>query len=108
MTSDGIEIKISGSTKAPHWFPHFVQDTLLLSEISYQTYVNGVAASLHKAKKGIWPHFPLSTGVYKIENFKQAKEEFSILSSFIFKEVIFQRHCPQGKLKEYLQQIGFT
>lgn len=49
--------------------------------------MNGVAASLHKAKKGPWPRFPLSTGVHKIENIKQAKEEVGVLSSFRFKEV---------------------
>ena len=74
MTSDGVYIRISCSTKAPNWFPHFVPDTLLLQEIAYQYYVNGVIASLHKAKKGLWPPFPLSTGVHRIENFKQAKE----------------------------------
>lgn len=70
MTSDGVCIKILGSTKAPHWLPHFLLDTLLLQDISYQAYVNGVAASLHKAKKGLWPPFPLSTRVQRIENFK--------------------------------------
>ena len=40
ITSDGVYIRISGSTKAPHWLPHFVPDTLLLQEIAYQTYVN--------------------------------------------------------------------
>ena len=47
-------------------------------------------------------------GICKIENIKQAKEEVNILSSFKFKEVVFQRQDPQGKLKEYLKQIGFT
>ena len=99
---------MSGSTKALHSLPHFVPNTLLLQEIDYQTYLHGVVSSLHKSKKGLWPSFPLSIGVYQIENFKQAKEEVSILSPFRLSEVTFQRHDPQGKLKEYLQQIGFT
>ena len=89
MTSDGVYKRISRSTKAPHWLPHFVLDTLLLQEISYQTYVNGVSSSLHINKKGLWPPFPLSTGVHRIEIFKQAKDEVCILSSFKFKEVSF-------------------
>ena len=60
MTPDGVYIIISGSTKAPHWLPHIVPDTLLLQGISYQTYVNGVVASLHRNKKGLWPPFPSS------------------------------------------------
>ena len=70
MTPDGVYIKILGSTKPPHWLPHVVPDTLLLQEISYQTHVNGVVASLHRKKKDLWPPFLLSTKVCKIENFK--------------------------------------
>ena len=70
MTSDGIWIKISHSTKASHWFLDFVLDTLSLQEIAYQIYLNGVASSLHKAKKSLWPPFPLSMGVHRIESFK--------------------------------------
>ena len=57
MTPYGVYIKISSSTKALHWLPHFVPDALLLQEIAYQTYVNGVVASLHQNKKVLWPLF---------------------------------------------------
>ena len=108
MISNIVYIRIPSSTKAPHWLPHFVSHTLLLQVISYQTYVNGVIDSLHKSKKGLWPLYLLSTGVYKIEKFKHAKEEVSVQSSFKLKDVTFRRHYPQGKLKEYLLWIGFT
>ena len=35
MTPIGVYIWISGSTKPPHWLPHFVPDSLLFQEISY-------------------------------------------------------------------------
>ena len=70
MTPTGVYIRIARSTKPPHWLPQFVPDSLLLQEIAYQTFINGVAASLHKHKKGIWPQFLLITPVGKIENFK--------------------------------------
>ena len=57
MTSTRMYIRITGSTKPPHWLPHFVPDSLLLQDISYQTFINGVATSLHKHKKGLWPQF---------------------------------------------------
>jgi hypothetical protein len=60
MTTYRVYIRIVGSTKAPHWFPHFVPDTLLLQKISYQIYVNGVDAFVHRRKKSISPTFPLS------------------------------------------------
>ena len=69
--------------------------------------MNGVAASLHRNNKGLCPLFPLITLVCKIENFKQAKEEFNVLASYKFKEVTFRRHDPQGKLKERLKRVGF-
>ena len=47
------------------------------------------------------------TPVCKIENFKQARDEVNLLSSYKFQEVSFRRHDPQGKLKEHLQQVGF-
>ena len=61
MTLDGVYIRIAGSTKSPHWLPHFVLHTFFLQDISYQTYVNGVATSLHRNRKCLWPPFPLST-----------------------------------------------
>ena len=73
MTPDKVYMRIASSTKPLHWLPHLVPDSSLLQEISYQTYVNGVVASLHHNKKGLWPLFPLITRVCKIENFKQAK-----------------------------------
>ena len=89
MTPIEVYIRILGSTKPPHWLPHFVLDTLLLQDISYQTFVNGVGASLYRNKKGIWPQFPLMTPVCKIEIFKQAREEVNVLSSYKFREVSF-------------------
>ena len=55
MTPVGVYIIITSSTKPPHWLPHFVPNTQLLQEMAYQTYVNGVVASLHRKKKGLWP-----------------------------------------------------
>ena len=53
MTPVRVYIRILGSTKPPHSLPHFVPDSLLLQNISYQTFVNGMATSLHRNKKGI-------------------------------------------------------
>jgi hypothetical protein len=65
-----VYIRITGSTKPPHWLPHFVPNSLLLHKLYYQTFVNGVATSLHRNENRIWPLFPLMTPVFKIENFK--------------------------------------
>ena len=73
MTPDGVYIIILGSTKPPHGLPHFVPDTMLLQEIAYQTYVNGVVTSLHKNKKGLCPPFPLSTKFARLKISKRTK-----------------------------------
>ena len=95
MTPTGVYIRIVGSTKPPHWLPHFVPDSLLLQEVAYQTFINGVAASLHRHKKGVSPQFPLITQVKKIENFKQSREEVSILSSYKLQEVSSKDMTPK-------------
>ena len=107
MTPIRVYIRILASTKPRHWLPHLVPNSLLLQEISYHTYVNGVAASLHWNKKGLWSQFLLMTPMCKTKNFKQVKEEVNVLSSYKFMEASFQRHDPRGKLKEHLQQVGF-
>ena len=61
MSPDGVYIRMLGSSKAPHWLPHFVLEKLLLQELEYQTHIHGFATSLGKEKKGHWPPFPLST-----------------------------------------------
>jgi hypothetical protein len=35
MPLDGVYIRIQGRSKAVHWLPHFVPNTLLLQEIAY-------------------------------------------------------------------------
>ena len=53
MTPINVYIRIVGTTKTPHWLPHSVPDSLLFQEISYQDFMNGVIATLHKYKKGL-------------------------------------------------------
>ena len=107
MTLEGFYLRMIGSTKAPHWLPHFIPDRLLMQEIEYQTFINGVFASLLKEKKGAWPPFPLSTKMCKINIVKQAKDEVNMLYSFRFREMNFWRHDLEGLLKEHMEQINF-
>ena len=97
MTPDGVYIRIPSSTKAPHRLPHFVLDTLLLKEIAYQKYVNGMVASLHRNKKGLWPSFPLSTKVCRIENLKEAKDEVGIWPPSNLERFLFEYMIPKGR-----------
>ena len=99
MTLDGVYLRKIDSTKDPHWIPHFIPNKLLLQGIAYQTHINGVFASLIKSIKEAWPPFPLSTKVCRMENIKQTKEEFSVLSSFKFRERNFRRNDLECLLK---------
>ena len=75
MTLDGVYLRMIGSTKDPHWLPHFILDKLLLQEIAYQNHINVVSSSLIKARKGVWPPFPLSKNVCRMDNNKQPKKK---------------------------------
>ena len=99
MTPDGVYLRMIGSTKAPHWLPHFIPDKVLLQEISYQTHTYVVSSSLTKSRKGAWTPFPLSTKMCRVENIKQAKEEVNVLSPFKFRETSFKIHDPEGLLE---------
>jgi hypothetical protein len=103
----GVYIIISSNKKPPHWFPHFLPNIMFVQDMAYQTYVNHVVASLHRKKKGIWPAFPLTMKVCKIDSFKQAKDKVVILTFYKFREVTLRIHDPHAKLKEHLQQVGF-
>ena len=96
MTPNGFYIRMIGSTKACHWLTHFIPDKLLLQEITYQTCISGVSISLLKEKKGHLPSFPFSTGMSKIENVKQEKDELYVSSSIKLREVNLQRHDQKG------------
>ena len=85
MAPNGVYIRIIGSTKSPHWLPHFIPDKLLLQEMAYETCINGVSASFLKAKKGPWSPFPFSTRMCRIEKSKQAKDEVNVFPSFKLK-----------------------
>ena len=63
--------------------------------------MNGTDASLHKAKKGLCPLFPLSRGVYKIEKFKQSKEDVTLFPPSYLKSLLFEGMI----LKENLNNI---
>ena len=75
MTPDVVYIRIAGSTKPPHWFPHFVPDTLFLQEMAYQTSVNGVDIYLHRKKKifGLHFHFQPKFERLKVSNMPKMK-----------------------------------
>ena len=105
MLSNGFYIRILGSIKSPHWLHHFVPDTLLLQDIGYQTYVNGVVASLHKCKKVIWPYFPLSTRVYKIENFSRPKKKSIFYHPLHSKMLLFEGMILKENLKNICNRL---
>ena len=92
--------------KSLHWLPHFVLDKLLLQDLTYQTHIHGVVASLHKAKKGLWPPFLYPREFVKLKILSTLRKR-SIFFLLHVQRCNFQRHDPQGKLKEYLKQISF-
>ena len=61
-----------GSIYNLHVLHLYVPDNLLAREITYQTIANGLSKVLKDAKKTMWPTYPISCGVYSLDNFKHA------------------------------------
>lgn len=72
VMENGTYIRIYGATEAPHMFPKFVPNKLVLQEVAYRTLVNGVGAVLVRDKKLTWPPLPFWLGSYCFKDVKEA------------------------------------
>jgi hypothetical protein len=69
-------------------------DKLTLQEVAYQTFFNGVGATLSQDNKALWSPFPFHIGASGIKDVKEETIELKSLVSFHFGEEIFRRHDP--------------
>jgi hypothetical protein len=53
LMEHGTYISVYIATKSPHLIPRFVPEILMLQEITYQTMIHGVGATLYHDKKAI-------------------------------------------------------
>ena len=59
-----------------------------------------------KKKKVAWPKLSIYIGSYKLESVKQPEAKPSAIKSFIFGEMIFQKHDLRQVLGDYYKSIG--
>ena len=75
-------IRIFEGTSPPHFFPKYVQDILIISEISYQSNLHGINATLKREKK-----LPISPLIYfwnfGINTYKTYREQSKLILEFI-------------------------
>jgi hypothetical protein len=50
----GTYIRIFGATKAPHLLPKYIPHMLVIQEVAYQTFLNGVGVALALDMKAPW------------------------------------------------------
>ena len=68
-------IRVFGSQAKPHVLPLYIPDKLLAREVAYQISAEGVTQTLKRAKKHVWPSFPLQIGVYTLHDIKHVEKE---------------------------------
>ena len=68
-------IRVFGSQAKPHVLPLYIPDKLLAREVAYQISAEGVTQTLKRAKKHVWPSFPLRIGMYTLHDIKHAEKE---------------------------------
>lgn len=67
LTTEFSYLRIYGHLKTPHNFPLYITDKMIFLQISYQTYINGVAHTFSFNRKYMWPH-SLQVNKYYIEH----------------------------------------
>jgi hypothetical protein len=88
-----------GATKPLHLVPTFILDKLVVQDVSYQTYINGVGVVLAQAKKAPFPPFPICIGSYNMENAREDKENKEELDIFHFGIERFKRPDTCGVIE---------
>ena len=63
---------IHGASKPPRIIPKYVTDYVLLREISWQEFVNGIGHTLNKNKKLSFPPLSVVVGSYRFGKVKEA------------------------------------
>ena len=100
--------RIFGSIYNPHVLHIYVPNNLLAREITYQTIVNGLSKVLKDAKKMMWPTYPISCGVYSLDNFKHAAGEIAKIQCLNFPFMPNRKYDPSDTSKNFTTQENIT
>jgi len=93
---------------SPHLFPKHVPNKLVLSEIVYQTVLQGFNYVLVKdVKKELFIPYNFYIGHYKIPNSNHAKQEGKLMLEFKFPQGKFKNHDPQGLVEKHCSYISW-
>ena len=68
MLRDFTYIYLARITEAPHLFPRYVLDKLLLKEFTFQLFEISQTIDLIRRKLKAWPKLPVPIGPYQILN----------------------------------------
>jgi hypothetical protein len=101
--------RIYGVVASPHLLPIYVPNKLVLSEIAYQTILQGFNSLLVKdVKKKLFIPYNFYVGYYK--NFQiliMLSKKGNLMLEFIFQQGQFRRHDPQGLVPKYCNYISW-
>ncbi len=98
-------VRFDGSLAPPHVLPLHVPDKLLAREISYQIVGDGSTKTLKKAKKYLWPSFPIQCGVYALHDFKHASLEIDNIACLNLATIMGRQFDPNKVAHNVTAQV---
>jgi hypothetical protein len=101
-----IYIRVFGTTGAPHLFPIYVLDQLVLGEICYQTILQGYNATLVKDKKWYFIPYGFHISLCMVKDITHAKQLGLGQLEFWFQTGRFRKHNPKGLVLQHVSQVS--
>lgn len=99
-------IRVFGSIASPHVLPFYVPDKLMAREIAYQICSEGGMSKILKdSKKGIWPQFPVTCGVFTLHDLGHAFREVDNALSLQFPKFPGRQYDPFGIVKDFTTMV---
>jgi hypothetical protein len=95
-------IKIFRCVDAPHLFPKYVPDKVIMRQISYQTMEVGITTFLSSNSRRFCQNFPIKVGKFTLINVPHAKKEEVSLKEFCLCIGILICDGPRGIVGEKL------
>jgi hypothetical protein len=96
------------TTRAPHIFPYFVTDILLMREIVYQIVRKWVTSFLMRNNNKLWPLFPIHIGNHNLSNGPHARKEEEALQYVCLCLGEEKGHDPHELAVGHVRCVGLT
>ena len=95
-------------SEPPSIMPKYVTDYVVLREITWQSFINGIGYALNKNKKASWPPLLVVVGAYRFGKVKEALELTHDLERYHFCQGQFKKNNHKGTVKNHCVVVTYT